>query len=88
MDKGFDSLKVDQKIVALLLGRIAQQLLGKADDDGMALKELIDFSGLPRGSAAPGVRRLLGTRLVAQGVDKRYSIPRSKVLLAVGELAK
>ncbi len=88
VDQGFHPLKVDQKIVALLLGRIAQHLLGRADDDAMALKDIIDFSGLPRGSAAPGARRLLSSRLVTQGADKRYAIPRSKVLLAVEELAK
>lgn len=87
VDHGFHSLRVDQKIVALLLGRIAEELLDRAADDRMALKEIIELSGLPRGSAAPVIRRLLvDRRLVAQDADKRYYIPRPKVLLAVEEL--
>lgn len=86
-EAGFDGLKVEAKVLALLLGRLAAHLIGKASDDRLSLKELVEASGLPRGSAAPAARRLLKERkLVAQDSDQRYFVPRSRVLAALQEV--
>ena len=73
----------DDRVLLVLLGRLAAAIMEVQPDEHLSVKELVDISGLPRGSVAPSVRRLLDARLVAQAGDKRYSVPRSKVRQAV-----
>ena len=82
----FGALGADGKLLAVLLGRLAAQLMGKRSDDRASVGEMTALTGLPSGTVAPTIRRIKSRRLVDQDSDKRYFVPRPKVIAACGVL--
>lgn len=69
-------LKVDQKVLVVLLSHKAMAALGfDIPDEAMAPKEVVFESGLKPGTVNPALRRMLDDRLVAQADNRRYFIP-------------
>lgn len=84
----FNELNNEQRVTAVLLGRLAANLLGRRDSSAATLKEVADLSGMPSGSVAPAARALATKRRLAlQDDEKRYYIPRPKVMDACRFLA-
>ena len=81
--QGFAALKSQQKVMALLLGQKAARLLKKADNSSLSVTQIVERSGLPSGTVAPGVRQLKTQHLISQDEDKSYFVADAQVSRAI-----
>ena len=79
---GFGMLSAKNKLLVVLLGRLASTLLGRRQDDRASVADLTALTGMPAGTVGPAIRKLKTDRLVDQDPDKRYFVPRVKVIAA------
>ena len=82
----YADLTSDRKMLGLMLAREAAVLLGRADESPLAAKEFIELSGLPEGTVYPALRSLAKANLAQQDDEKRYFVPRHRILAAVEAL--
>ncbi len=81
---GYRGLSAEQKVMLLLLARLAASLLGRTDTEALSVKDVVAKSGLPSGTVAPALRKLATTRrLVVQDDKKAYLVARSRLLDAL-----
>lgn len=86
---GFNSLTARLKVLAFLLGAKAAHLLGRTDTEAMTVKEVVDQSGMPRGTASVKLGELVADRVVSQtGPRGAYYVASPQVLAALSELQK
>ena len=62
----YPSLGSRRKVLAMVLARKAAHLLRVVDSHGLSNKEIVEVTGLPRGTAAPSLKDLREGRYVAQ----------------------
>ena len=86
LSPGYNDLDSRRKVLVVLLGRKAAFLLNLTDSEALTNKDVTDVSGLPPGTAAPGLKSLREMRLVSQDPSKAYYVPNAQILSAVGFL--
>jgi DNA-binding transcriptional ArsR family regulator len=76
----WDSLKVNIKILLLLLARKAMIALelGLSQEPATAT-EIMENTGLKKGSVNPALRALYDDKMIAQNEDKEYFIPNHSI---------
>lgn len=87
LTSGFTRLDARRKILAVLLARKAGVLLGASAEEALSNKEVAEVTGLPPGTAAPGLKSLRELRLVGQDTNKSYFIPNAHLADAIHFLA-
>lgn len=85
---GFSRLTARAKVLAYLLGRKAAVLLGKAETEAAAPKDISREAGMPSGTVNPKLRGLLEDRLVSSTESSEYYVAPAQVLAAISELEK
>lgn len=74
--EGWLRLSEEQKIPVYLLARKAMVALNFGlTAEGATASEVVQDTGVKRGTAHPALRRLLGNRSLGQSQDGRYSVP-------------
>ena len=76
---GFAHLDVRRKILAFLLGQKVAVLLGKADNEQVAPKDLIGSTGMPSGSVHPALKDLREKRVVSVTNSGAYYVAAHQV---------
>jgi len=84
----FTSLKSKEKLLLLLLGQKVARLLEVSERETLSFGEIVEISGLPRGTAAPTLKDLKARRLVDQAVGKAYFVPDAQVTRAIRVLER
>ena len=84
----FDALKSKDKLLLILLGQKVARLLEVSDRETLSFGEIVEISGLPRGTAAPTLKDLKARRLVDQAVGKAYFVPDAQVTRAIRALER
>ncbi len=74
MDDGYANLDAKRKLLVVLLAAKASALLGVSDSEAISYKQIVSLSGLPGGTAAPGLKGLKEARLVDQNEAKAYYV--------------
>jgi hypothetical protein len=72
---GYSRLDAKRKILTVLLGRKAAQLLNVVDHETLTNGEVVDATGLPPGTVASSLKNLRERRLVGQEEDRSYLVP-------------
>ena len=85
---GFSRLSARNKLLAYLLGRKAAVLLGKADIEAVAPKDIQQETGMPTGTVNPKLRELLQDRLVSSTKSSEYYVAPPQLNQAIAELEK
>lgn len=84
--EAFEKLKSREKLLSLLLGRKAAEILELVTDLPVSAKELTEVSGLPKGTVHPALRDLKLSRTVSQDEEGRYFVAPGQVLAAIKSL--
>ena len=79
---GYTTLDARRKILAVLLAGKAAILLNLGDGKALTNKEVTDLTGLPPGTAAPGLKSLKELRLIDQDAGKAYFVPNARIIYA------
>lgn len=82
----FDTLKSHDRVLCVLLGRLAAEILALPNAGPVSPKDLIAMTGMRSGTVYPALRSLTESHLAAQDDEGRYFVPRSRVLAAIGTL--
>lgn len=85
---GFNQLSARNKMLAYLLGRKAAMLLGKADTEATAPKDITLETGIPSGTVNPKLSELRKDHLVSQTESSEYYVAPHQLLQAIDELEK
>ena len=85
---GFGRLNARGKLLAYLLGRKAAVLLGKADTEAVAPKDISREAAMPPGTVNPKLRELLDDRLASTTESSEYYVAPAQVLPAIEELER
>jgi len=85
---GFNALSTRHRVLAYLLGVKASHLLGLAEREDVANKEIIESTGMPPGTVNPKISELRDARLVTKTDKGTYWIAGPQVLPALSDLAK
>jgi len=85
---GFSELTTRLKVLAYLLGRKAAALLGKADIEAAAPRDISQETGMPSGTVNPKLRELRDSHLVSQTESGQYYVAPHQFLQAIDELEK
>ena len=85
---GFRPLDARSKLLAYLLGRKVGVLLGKADIEGAAPKDISRDTGMPSGTVHPKLRELSEDRLVSRTEASEYYVAPPQILPAIDELER
>jgi hypothetical protein len=62
----FQSLSSRQQVLAYLMGNKVALLLGKAEKEEVAAKDIVNNSGIPKGTVYPKLKELKEERLISQ----------------------
>lgn len=80
---GYASLDSKRKLLALLLAQKAAHLLDMSETESLSHSAMVAMSGMPKGTAAPTLKGLKETHLVAQDESKAYYVPNASLLRAI-----
>src|SRR3990172_1040627 len=80
---GFRELKNRDRVSAILLAAKAAHLMGLADSEAIAPKDVPRLAGIPEGSAAPVLKELRDGTEVSQTDSQQYYLGDHGVLRAV-----
>lgn len=74
--EGWVPLSQEQKILVYLLARKAMVALNfDLTAEGAAANEVVQDTGVKKGTAHPTLRKLLGNRFLEQSKDRKYFVP-------------
>jgi hypothetical protein len=71
---GFNDLDAKHRVLAFLLGAKVANLLGVAESEAVAPKELEKQTGMPHGTVAPKLGQLLDEKLIAKTPQGGYHV--------------
>lgn len=85
---GFNRLSARHKVLAYLLGRKVAMLLGKADSEEVAPKDISRETGIPSGTVHPKLKELREAHLVSQTDSSEYYVAPHQMLQALDALGE
>jgi prolyl-tRNA editing enzyme YbaK/EbsC (Cys-tRNA(Pro) deacylase) len=71
---GFNDLDTKHRVLAFLLGAKVAHLLGVAETEAVAPKELEKQTGMPHGTVAPKLGQLIDEKLIAKTPQGGYHV--------------
>jgi hypothetical protein len=83
---GFNKLTARQKVIGYLLGKKVSKLLGKVEAEITLPKDIMEETGIPKGTINPNLRELFDERLISQTKEGEYYINSHQIHSCVSEL--
>jgi hypothetical protein len=76
----WNELKADVKVLIYLLAKKAMVALGlNIDDESASATEIMNATGLKKGTVNPSLRKLFDNRIIEQTKERRYLIPNHSI---------
>jgi prolyl-tRNA editing enzyme YbaK/EbsC (Cys-tRNA(Pro) deacylase) len=85
---GFNDLDARRRVLAFLLGAKVAQLLGLAETEAVAPKDLEKQTGMPHGTVAPKLGQLLDEKFIAKTPQGGYHVAPHQVTRAAAEIRR
>lgn len=85
---GFGTLTARNKVLAYLLGMKAAVLLGKAETEAVAPKDISRDTGMPTGTVNPKLKELLEERLISRTESSEYYVAPPQLIPTMAEIEK